>query len=274
MIKLTLFLLALLTVTSRAMAIDDAAPTSRPTRAADVLRVMTYNIHHGEGADRKIDLERLAEIIRREDPDVVALQEVDVKTRRVNGKDLATELGQLTQREFSFGKSIDFAGGQYGNAILTRLPQTNVETHELPNPDRREPRCALSVTIEWNHHPLTIINTHLDHLRGGTTRAAQGKSIAEIAQKSAHPVIVLGDLNATAKDEVMSELFKSFTDTSAADPAPTEPADKPEAKIDWILTNPAATQSLKPIATRVLEEKVASDHRPLVVDLQWIEEKK
>lgn len=71
MIKLTLFLLALLTVTSRAMAIDDAAPTSRPTRAADVLRVMTYNIHHGEGADRKIDLERLAEIIRRDRKSVV-----------------------------------------------------------------------------------------------------------------------------------------------------------------------------------------------------------
>ena len=60
------------------------------------LRVLTYNIHHGEGTDGKFDYERLARVINGLKPDVAALQEVDRNTRRANGVDQAALLAKLT----------------------------------------------------------------------------------------------------------------------------------------------------------------------------------
>src|SRR5688500_8381796 len=74
-------------------------------------RVLSYNIHHGEGTDRKFDLERLAKIIRAAEPDVVALQEVDRKTRRASGVDQAAELGKLTDMHVEFGNAMNYSGG-------------------------------------------------------------------------------------------------------------------------------------------------------------------
>src|SRR5688572_3660564 len=82
------------------------------------LRVLTYNIHHGEGTDARFDLERLARIIREARPDLVALQEVDRRTRRASGVDQAAELGRLTGMNVVFGKAMDHDGGEYGQAIL------------------------------------------------------------------------------------------------------------------------------------------------------------
>src|SRR5688572_12746619 len=78
------------------------------------LRVLTYNIHHAEGTDGKLDLARIARVIHEQQPDLVALQEVDVKTRRTGGVDQAAELAKLTGMHVAFGKGIDFQGGEYG----------------------------------------------------------------------------------------------------------------------------------------------------------------
>ena len=96
------------------------------------VRVLTYNIHHGEGTDGKIDLARTGEAIKRVTPDLVALQEVDKATARSRGVDQAAELGKLTGMHAAFGKAMDFARGQYGEAILSRYPLTEVQVHSLP----------------------------------------------------------------------------------------------------------------------------------------------
>src|SRR5687768_6315860 len=83
-----------------------------------VVRVLTYNIHHGEGTDRRFDLERLAAVIKSVNPDLVGLQEVDEKTARSNGVDQAARLGELTGMHAIFGKAMDYQGGAYGLAIL------------------------------------------------------------------------------------------------------------------------------------------------------------
>ncbi|MCY2995293.1 MAG: hypothetical protein NTY19_46640 [Planctomycetota bacterium] len=84
------------------------------------IRVLTYNIQHGEGTDGKIDLARTAAVIKRLTPDLAALQEVDKATTRSRGVDQAAELGKLTGMHVAFGKAMDFAGGRYGEAILSR----------------------------------------------------------------------------------------------------------------------------------------------------------
>src|SRR3954447_16208752 len=74
----------------------DSCSLSHEQREAVTFRAMTYNIHHGEGLDRKIDLVRIAELIKRERADIVALQEVDKGVERTGRRDLPQELASLT----------------------------------------------------------------------------------------------------------------------------------------------------------------------------------
>ena len=87
--------------------------------ASPTLRVLTYNIHHGEGTDGRIDLPRLAEVMATAQPDLVALQEVDEATDRVSGVNELDELAKLTHMHPAFGKAMNFSGGQYGVAVLS-----------------------------------------------------------------------------------------------------------------------------------------------------------
>src|ERR1044071_240107 len=86
------------------------------------LRVMTYNIHVGVGMDKKLDLQRIADVIRKHDPDLVGLQEVDRGVQRTQRIDEIVELAKLTRMDYAFAFNLPYQGGQYGVAILSRLP--------------------------------------------------------------------------------------------------------------------------------------------------------
>src|SRR3990172_3828554 len=103
-----LFLFSIITISVCTPVVQAAEPLR--------VRVLTYNIHHGEGTDGRIDLARIAAVIQRLAPDVVALQEVDKLTSRSEGVDQAAELGRLTKLHAAFGKAMDYAGGEYGQA--------------------------------------------------------------------------------------------------------------------------------------------------------------
>ena len=127
------------------------------------IRFLSYNIHHGAGIDGKLDLKRIARVIRSASPDVVSLQEVDRKTGRTGGVDQAAELARLTNMNFSFGASMDFDGGKYGNAVLTRFDIIKTQVVSLPG----EPRSALCVTLKTTAQApspgqFLFIATHLD----------------------------------------------------------------------------------------------------------------
>ncbi|MBC8125022.1 MAG: tetratricopeptide repeat protein [Candidatus Kapabacteria bacterium] len=89
------------------------------------IRVLCYNIHHANPPSRPdfIDMVAIANVIKQEQPDLVALQEVDAYTTR-SGKALhqAEELGRLTGMKVYFAKAIDYGGGEYGVAILSKFP--------------------------------------------------------------------------------------------------------------------------------------------------------
>ena len=239
---------------------------AEPAPAVATLRVLTYNIHHGEGVDGKLDLVRLAGVITSSRADVVALQEVDQKTTRTGGVDQAAEIARLTGLHVAYGRAMDFQGGAYGQALLSRWPLADFAVHPLPNPAKVEPRIAISATVRPPGQPaFRFVGTHLDATRDDTARWQQAARLIELFGFDAIPTIIAGDLNARPETRIMQALLQPFTDASAVDPAPTSPAQNPKARIDFVLLRPATTWRI--LSSTVIPEGVASDHRPLLVEL-------
>jgi endonuclease/exonuclease/phosphatase family metal-dependent hydrolase len=229
--------------------------------------VLTYNIHHGEGADGKLDLERIARVIRQAEPDLVALQEVDQKTERTGRVDQPAQLARMTGLKFVFGGNLKLQGGDYGNAVLSRLPIRRHANHALPSHDQGEQRGVLEVEVESpSGSALLLLATHLDHRRGDFERLASAKAINDLAaSRPDQPAILAGDLNAVPDSAVLIRIFESWTNSTDR-PLPTIPVARPERQIDYVLVRPAPRWNV--IEAKVLDEAVASDHRPLLVILQ------
>jgi len=247
-----------------------AAPglASEPTR----IRVLTYNIHHGAGMDGKLDLERIAKIIRSVDPDVVALQEVDRGVKRTKGVDEPGELGKLTGMKPIFERNIVYQGGDYGNAVLTRLPVVRWRNVHVPSHHVGEQRGALVLELTAPNAEKTTIRfmaTHIDYRPSDAERMDSVKKLEEVAREQPNtPSILTGDLNSLPDSRVMKAFGENWTRTDA-EPLKTFPANKPDRAIDYVLVRPA--KRWKVIETRVLDEPVASDHRPLLVVLELVD---
>jgi endonuclease/exonuclease/phosphatase family metal-dependent hydrolase len=235
-----------------------------------VLRVLTYNIHHGEGTDGKLDLERIATVIRSVEPDVVALQEVDRRTRRTNEVDQPARLGRLTQMKAIFERNIPFEGGEYGNAVLTRLPVVSHTNHRLPSHYEGEQRGALAVELRVKEDGPTFmfIATHLDYRPRDAERRESAATINRLVEKRPNePAILAGDLNALSDTEVLAD-FDKVWNRANRDPLLTFPSKEPVRQIDYILYRPADRWRI--IETRVIDEPVASDHLPLLAVLELV----
>src|SRR5688572_23457574 len=202
------------------------------------VRVLTYNIHHGEGLDGKIDLERLARIITNSKADLVALQEVDRNTKRSGGADQAKEIGRLTGMHYVFGKAIEYQGGEYGQAILSRWPISSHKVHALPQRAGREQRIALIGVLDSPIGGLKFASTHFDH-QIEAIRIEQAQAVEEIFDGApSAPAILAGDFNATPESETMKKLFVQWQDAATSHPGPTIPAESPTRRIDYILLRP------------------------------------
>ncbi len=247
------------------------AKFANQTRAAQEptrLRVLCYNIHHGEGVDGKLDLERIARVIRSVEPDVVALQEVDKNTQRTGQVDQPAELARLTDMNVVFGGNLAFQGGHYGNAVLSRLPITRHKNHRLPSFANGEQRGVLEVEIAWPdaRQPLVLLATHLDYRADDQERLASAKVINDlVAAMGERPALLAGDLNATADSPTLQRLEKVWTRANR-DVLPTVPVGQPKSQIDFILFRPA--DRWKAVEVRVLDEAVASDHRAIFAVLE------
>ncbi|MEA2708145.1 MAG: hypothetical protein QOF78_746 [Phycisphaerales bacterium] len=246
------------------------AGANQPTR----LTVMTYNIHHGAGMDGRLDLPRIARVIRDAKPDLVALQEVDSGTARVGVVDEAAELARLLNMHHAYGPAMNYDGGKYGNAILSR--RKIIESRIIPllyaEGNRREPRAALAATIEMSRgtgaKQIVFISTHLDHTSGSPDRLPQAKRINEAFADLKHPAILAGDFNCQAESEPLAALAADWVLVTQGDQLLTSPADKPRVRIDHVFVKPPSCWRV--IGARVIDEAVASDHRPIVVTLELI----
>jgi endonuclease/exonuclease/phosphatase family metal-dependent hydrolase len=231
------------------------------------LRVLCYNIHHGEGTDGKVDLPRLAKVIAAAKPDLVALQEVDNKTRRTGGVDQTAELARLTGLTGKFGKAIDYEGGEYGQAVLSRFPIDDLKVHLLPGTPDRERRIAAQARVTVGGREVSFVTTHLHH-QNAAFREQQAAELNALFGGADRPVILAGDLNANPDSKPLEILAGKWANATAGPALFTFPAGKPAKQIDYVLYRPA--DRFKTVEAKVIEEPVASDHRPVLAVLELV----
>jgi len=218
---------------------------------------MTFNIYHGETMKGDFDLDLIAGVIRQEDPDLVALQEVDFRTKRARNMDLVSELGTRTGLVALFGRAMPFDGGEYGEGILSKYSFLSSRNHALPAGEGKEPRAALEVRVVLpGGDTIAFVGTHFDHT-GEVDRIIQATRVGEILEGIDLPVVVAGDLNARPGSRTMEILFSDLR-PSSGNMAPTIPSDGPRAKIDYILYGPP--ERWRVLESRVICDSIASDH--------------
>ena len=248
------------------LLITVAATAGEPFR----LRVLSYNIHHAEGVDGRLDVERIARVIQSVEPDLVALQEVDEKVKRTQAIDQPSELARLTKMHVVFGANIELQGGHYGNAVLSRFPIVRHTHHLLPNIGASEQRGVIEaeITLPASEQPVLFLVTHLDFRADDRERLASATAINDLAAKHPQkPALLAGDLNATPESKTL-ERFASMWTQANEKPIATVPVEQPTEQIDFILYRPHG--GWKVIETQVLDEAVASDHRAIFAVLELL----
>ena len=231
--------------------------------------LVSYNIHIGRGMDKIYNLSRTAAVLRKSGAETIVLNEVDVKTQRSNGDDQAACLAGMLKMNFVFGRAFTRHDGVYGNAVLSRHPIKQVALIDLPA-NQKESRSALVVKI-LAPRPYYIIATHFTNRQTPEMETARNRSVDLIAQHLRRekwaPAVLCGDLNAKHNSSTVKRLqeqgFTIVNDLSGR--ALTFPANKPRILLDYFCLYPAGAAEIR--SFRVLDETVASDHRPIRTEL-------
>jgi len=240
-------------------------------------RVLVYNMHAGKDAKGVDNLERIASIVDSLHADIVLLQEVDVNTQRSGRVDQPATLARLTGFNAAFGKSLDYQGGDYGIAVLSRWPISSDTTYHLPvePPQERsggsyEPRAALRVIIAAPGGPLAVVNTHLDPSGDDRWRRQEIRTVLAIAaslRARGIPTLAGGDFNSTpessTQDTVRASGLRDAWTTCGQGNGLTYPADSSVKRIDYLFLSGSAT-----CANAIVVRTDASDHRPLFVTVR------
>ena len=240
------------------------------------LTAMTYNIQSGRNLRRELDTAFAAEIIRSVQPDFVTLNEVRCRTQDVGDVNQADDVARQCGYYPLFGRAIDYDGGEYGNALLTRLPLKAHEVVHIPDPVSRdgddvqrhqgqgfyEHRIILRAVLEAEGRSLTVLCSHFGLNHSEQVNAVQ--TALEIAQKEENPVLLMGDFNLPPDAPELVPLLERFADTCAEEKGIlTWPADEPRVKIDYILY----AGGLKCLGVRSMAT-TNSDHRPLIAQFE------
>lgn len=234
----------------------------------NTIKVMTYNIHHGVNNDGIFDLDAIAKVIINENPDFVALQEVDSVIKRSNNLDISKILGQKTNMYSVFGKATKIDNGLYGVSILTKHPIIIAKNVALPFQKNEEPRTALQITSALpSGDTISFISTHLDYKDKNHYRKEQVQKINTVFSNNKYPTILAGDINDTPNSATLKLLKTTWTPTHDKEsPQPTFPSIKPYKKIDYILVKPK--NNWKTDKNLVIKDSIASDHRPYIAILK------
>lgn len=236
------------------------AQIKTPAQEENTFRMMSYNIRNAKGLDNNVDYKRIAGIIEAINPEVVALQELDSVTNRSQKVDVLKELADIIRLHYTYAAAIDYDGGKYGIGILSK--KRPLSSHHIPLPGREEKRVLLICEFEQ----YIVFNVHLS--LNETDRQSSMEIISAEAKKYAKPVILMGDLNAKPdSDEIKSFTgsWKLLNNVKSA----TFPANEPKETIDYIAGYTANNQTYSVLQTRVVDEKVASDHRPVFADVRF-----
>lgn len=247
-------------VTAQSPAMSGRLAADRPMAP---LRLMTFNIHHGEGLDGRLDVDRIAKVIIDAEADIVGLQEVDRGVERTGRRDLLKELADRTGLRYAFGKNIDLQGGDYGNAVLSRFPIVSEGNRLLEPLGGGEQRGVLQTVVDVAGQRLLVLTTHFDHRRDSEQRPRSAEQMVEMAgQWGEGPLVMLGDFNDVPGSAAHRTLTAIATDawTAAGEgDGYTIPVAAPTRRIDWILLRGLKAETAQVVTTD------ASDHLPVLV---------
>lgn len=238
----------------------------------NTIKVATYNIHKCVGIDRKYSPERIVDVLREVDADVVALQEVLCHSHLHDRDHQAQFIAEALGMDFRLGENRQINGGAYGNAILSRFPIEDHENYDI-SVKKYEPRGCLRSTISLNGHPLHFVNVHM-----GTSFFERRKQVHKMLAEHVldHPEligrrIVAGDFNEWI-DGVTTRLFRS--NFKSVDPrlhlgrARTFPGILPLVHLDHVYFDDSfrlRNASLHRSRTAL----IASDHLPIVAEFEY-----
>lgn len=237
--------------------------------APSSFRVLSYNIHHGEGIDKKIDLQRIAAVIKESKADIVGLQEVDRGVERTDRRDLPKELAKLTGMKVYFERNIIYQGGDYGNAVLTKFPiKKKKNTHyKMLWPD--EQRGVIQVFLNVHGKDLLFMNTHIDYRPDDAERLLNAEEMRKIiAAAGKTPVILCGDFNSSPGSSTHNKIKEFMSDTwelVGHGDGFSFSAETPASRIDYLWIT---KDSIQPLQMEVLKSD-ASDHLPVMGEFRF-----
>lgn len=244
-------------------------PSARPPRAP--VKIVTYNVHSCVGLDGRLSPARIARVLAALDPDVVALQELDVGRQRSRGIDQAQSIADALRMSLHFLPCLEITGEKYGNAVLSRLPMEVIAAGRLPGlHDRFEPRGVLWVQIDCDDRPLNLLTTHLSF--NPLERRAQVDALLG-PQWIGHPdcrgpLVVCGDFNAGPRSYLYQQLTRNLRDAQLClpqrSPQRTWFSPLPLSRIDHVFVSDALTVMDVTVAHSQMA-RIASDHLPVCV---------
>lgn len=252
------------------MASEDQPEGSFPS----ALRVMSYNVHSCIGMDGRVSPRRIARVIAQQNPDVVALQELEHGRSRSRGEDQAAAIAESLGYYMVFCPTVVRQAERYGHAVLSRYPMEALKVGELPSPGAKwwpEPRGALWCRMLVDGTPTNIVTTHFG--LSSLERLAQMQALlgpdwlGPILEDE--PVIICGDLNCTPDSPPLRLAARFLKDAASVHPFPlrTFASNYPLLRLDHILVS----EHLAVEQTSVIRNdltRVASDHLPIVTSLK------
>ena len=242
----------------RQIGTEDSGRVYHDKPNTEVLRILTYNVRNCSGMDGKTDYSRVADVITAIHPEAVALQELDSVTSRSNGSDVLKVLANKCLMNYIYGASIPYKGGKYGIGVLSR--EMPLKTSFVPLPGREEKRGLL--IAEFLDYVLFCTHFSLTE----SDRLASVKIINLKVHEFQKPVILAGDFNASPSSNAINSLSGEWINLSGK--KPTFPSNQPVECIDYVWGFSCCNQHIQVIKQEVVPEKMASDHRPVFVDIR------
>ena len=237
------------------------------------LKILSYNIRHGEGVDMILDLSRSERIIKSQSPDLCGLQEVDNFCLRSDSVDQTDYLAQKTFMTGTFGTFMDFQGGEYGMATLTAKPVISTKVLRLPD-GKDEPRSSIVHEVQIAKGcAIAFANVHFDWVGGNegvTNRLKQAQALITYIDGLDRATVITGDFNCTPDSPTMQYFTEQgFVFVQKGDDNLSFQGNS-KAEIDHVIYRNAGDVKFEKKSIRLFDEPLVSDHRPLVAELKVV----